>query len=712
MKVALLQFCLFNFAVLIVKMINKQINNKRRFSFLLTLSIALLAGCSGSNLGTDTPPVQETPPVAYFGQTALDLAEFESEYARSVGGREIAASDSLQMYEEFLERYVDFRLKVMYARELGLHQDSSLLSEIDTYRNQLARPYLLEKEILDPILRDLYVKKQNMVDASHILVRAGQSATPAQVDSAYAKISAIKDSIDMGIDFGDLAYRNSEDPSARGDRIGAKGRLGYFVGGQMVKAFEDRAYSTPIDSVSEIFRSEFGYHIMKIHDRRPRVLDVWASHIAVRHFKPSSLDTLDSEGRIAAAKARLDAGEDFATVAKEDSEDLDTGSRGGQIGRLRFTQQGMPEDFKTALFALENPGDYSEIVRTDYGYHIIKLDRREEPETFEEAYDELKTNASRLPRLQKAENAMAAQVREQYGTVIDTTLILNILDGRHFGSPDILNVADEDLEAVIASIGENSFTFKDVVNFAETASIPFQPDTVGLAMDALDRFLNDEALNYEAARLENRDDEFKKILDEFENGLLLFKLMEDSVWTAASQDTAGLMAYHAPRADSFWFDDRSRIISFRHSSDSLIKSIAMQLDEGMAASALISKMLEDTTQVVRIDTTFLAGPNNSVFDRALNLKEGENSGSIRNSGSYLVMINDGIEPARQKSFEEARSEVLNQYQTIIEQDLVDRLRAKYDAKKNKSMLRGAFAEDKLALEAQPELYDNMAPSGN
>ena len=258
----------------------------------------------------------------------------------------------------------------------------------------------------------------------------------------------------------------------------------------MVKAFEDRAYSTPVDSVSEIFRSDFGFHIMKIHDRQPKVPDVWASHIAVRYFKPSSLDSLDSEGRIALIKERLDAGEDFAALAKEESEDLDSGSRGGQIGRLRFTQPGMPDAFKEALFALENPGDYSDIIKTDYGYHIIKLDKRAEPETFEEAYDELKNHASRLPRLKKAENAMAGQIREKYGVTVDTTLTLDILDGRHFGVPDILNTPANQLNMEIASIGDASFTFRDVVTFAETASIPFQPDTLGLVYDALDRFLN------------------------------------------------------------------------------------------------------------------------------------------------------------------------------------------------------------------------------
>ena len=679
--------------------------------------LAGTAGCSSSNMSSVDPFDMEidTNMVAYFGQSMLDLSDFEEQYARSVGNREIAAGDSIDLYVDFLDRYVDFRLKVMYAQELGLDEDSSLIDEINTYRKQLARPYLLEKEILDPILRDLYDKKQNMVDASHILVRVGRAAGPEEVDAAFDKISLIKDSVDMGLDFGDLAYRNSEDPSARGARIGAKGRLGYFVGGQMVKEFEDQAYATPVDSVSNIFRSDFGYHIMKVHDRKERVQDVWASHIAVRHARMQSsdpADTLTAEERIALIKARLDRGEDFVAVAGEVSEDLDSRARGGQIGRLTYTQQNMPEGFKEALFNLKEPGDYSDVVRTDYGFHIVRLDKRAPNETFEESYDELKTQASRLPRVKQAETAMAMQIREKYGISVDTMLTLEILDGRHFGAADILTLPQESLQMQVASIGDRSFKFKDIVDFAETASIPFKPDTLGLVLDALDRFLNDEALNYEASKLEARDQEFKRILDEFQNGLLLFKLMEDSVWTAAAQDTAGLMAYHAPRADSFWYGDRTRIISFRSRSDSLLKSVTARLDDGMPLANLIDMIEDDSTMNVRIDTTYLEGPNNSVFDKALALDEGKYTQPIKNSNAFLVMVNQGIEKARQKTFQEARSEVLNAYQTIIEENLVGRLRKKYNAKKFYNPLENAFEADKKALAAAPKVVEDLtAPSG-
>lgn len=667
-------------------------------SLLVLTLIVLSAGCSSSNVGA---PEQEmgTPLVAQFGQHKLDLHEFEDEYARSVGGRDVALTDSLPQYEDFLDRYVDFRLKVLYAQEIGLDQDSSLKAEIETYHKQLARPYLLEKEILDPILQDLYEKKQTMVDASHILIRVGRDAPQDEVDAARAKMTAIRDSALQGVDFGELAYRNSEDPSARSNRVGARGRLGYFVGGMMVKEFEDQAYSTPVDSVSEVFRSNFGFHILTVHDRAPKIPARQISHIAIRHFQPSVRDSLSPEDRIAAIKAELDAGADFSTLAQQKSEDRESGSRGGLLGQLAYTQQGMPDSFKEAAFSLEKPGDYSDVIRTDYGYHILRLDGIEELLTFEQSYTDLKTQAARLPRVKAAETEMARKIREASGTSVDSMLTLEILAGRHFRSPDILETPDEQMEMTIASLGDQNYTFGEVVDFAETASIPFQPDTTGLVFDAIDRFLNEEALNQEAARLEDNDMEFKRILDEFQSGLLLFKLMEDSVWTAAAMDTAGLKAYHAPRADSFWFEDRTRILSLRSMSDSLLQSYITELDAGTSPANLIAAIEKDTLAAVAVDTTYLVGPNNSVFDRALNLNPGEYTDAIRNSSGFIVMINDGEAPARKKTFEEARPEVLNAYQAEVEQKLLARLRDKYDAKKYKAVLRGAFAAAEMTESA-------------
>lgn len=661
-------------------------------TLLSLLIIAGIAGCSSSNVGSEPEEMMDPSLVALIADQKVTIEDFESRYARSVGDRDLAARDSLESYEDFLDRYVDFRLKVLYAQELGLESDRGINAEINGYRDQLARPYLLEKEIMDPILMDMYEKEKVIIDASHILIRAGTASTPEELEAAEAKLTAIRDSIVAGADFGEMAATHSDDPSARGNRRGAKGRLGFFSSGQMVKGFEDAAYETEKDSVSRVFRTQFGYHILYVHEKRPRFRDLYISHIATREGLRGLDDTTTSEQRINELYKRLQAGEDFAELARTSSEDMETRPRGGQLGKISYTTPGA-EPFRDEVFALEKPGDYTEIVQTVYGYHIFHLDEIDAVKSFEESYDRLKNQASRLPRVQRAEDAMADKVMEEVGYAVDTTLTMAILNGRAFNTNGIQDTPLDSMAMPILTLGDSAFTFQQLVDFAETASIPYNPDAAVMVNYTLDRFLKDQALDLEASRLEKNDAEFARIMEEFKDGLLLFKLMEDSVWTAAAQDTAGLMAYHAPRADNYWFPDRYRIISLRSRNDSLLTSLTEKV-EANGLLSVVNMINQDTTNTIRVDTTFISENNNSIFDKALALDEGEFTQPEFNSGSYIMMANDGLEKTRQKTFAEARSEVINAYQTVLEEQLLERLRMKYKVYTNEALLNEVFAEEK------------------
>lgn len=224
--------------------------------------------------------------------------------------------------------------------------------------------------------------------------------------------------------------------------------------------------------------------------------------------------------------------------------------------------------------------------------------------------------------------------------------------------------------------------------------MPYMPDTLQRVYRTIEMFLNNAALDHEAAQLESTNDDFHTIMEEFRDGLLLFKLMEDSVWSASARDTVALMAYHAPLADSFWFPDRTRLISVRSASDSALTALTARLGAGMSVAELVRQAIADTLQFSRVDTTFLAGPNNSVYDRGLSLNAGEATAPILNAGSYIVLVNDGIELARQKTFWEARAEVLTAYQNQMEARLLDRLRARYRVRLFPERLAPAFAEEK------------------
>ena len=692
------------------------INKMKPFVFsvlFLAFALAFYTGCSSTapvSTSTMEEIMVEDLVAQYAGQT-LVLDEFERRHSRSVGGVDSAITSSQDDLVEFLERFVDFRLKVLYARELGLDQDSSLHAEISSYRTQLARPYLLERDVLDPILLDIYEKRRTMVDASHILLRLPATAPPEDTLAAFNKLTAIRDSVlNHGKDFGDMAFAYSEDPSAKQSGIGSRGRLGFFIGGMMVKNFEDRAYSTNIGGVSQVFRTQFGYHLVKVHDKKDKVPDLWVSQIQTRERQTTSNDTRTPRERLEDIRDRIVAGEEFEQLAFELSEERESGQRRGNIGKVEYLNPRIPDNFKEAVFALENPGDLTELIETQFGFHLVRLDRREEMKSFEDSYEELRSAAMRLPRVQQAEQDLAREARDRYGFTVDTTAILNTLDGHPLLSNDIYSITTEENRLVpVISIADSVYTLSNLIQFAENTGSRGIQDTLRQTMRIIDDFVLEKSINYEATNLENTDEEFKFVLDEFRDGLLLFKLMEDSVWTAAAQDTAALLEYFTPRANEFWHPDRYRIISLRTSDDSLLYNAGERLDNGIAMGEVFESLLMDTTiSPVTIDTTYLIEPNNSIFGKAVQQPVGGRTNPIINLGKYVMLINDGIDDARPKTFEEARAELVSIRQEQLEQDMIRRLRMKFDAKTYPDMLVNAYKSVKTpadSLQSSPGEMD-------
>lgn len=658
--------------------------------------MAVLAGCANSRQAARSPFAMDPSVVAVIGGDPLTLDEFEARYARSVGSREVAANDSLPAYRDFLDRYVDFRLKVMAAEAAGLDTSAQVVQEAESYRTNLARPFLLEQEVIEPIVRDLYERQQELIEVSHVLLRVQQNAPPADTLAVYERMRQLEDSLAQGVPFDELAFKYSEDPSARGraGSPGYRGHLGYITAGRVVEPFEDMAYATPVGSVSPIFRTEFGYHILKVHDRRPAMGEIRVAHIMLR-VQPTAEDSARVRALMEELQGRIAAGESFAELARQYSDDRGSAANGGDLNFIRFDMPVAP--FRDAAFALENPGDVSDIVETSYGFHLIELLERKSPPTYDEAYAILKQTAARLPRARAAEVELAREVLRQTGARVDTAFVEATL--RTFPADSMLQaLLTSDLPAetnahVVLTLGDSTYTFADLSDFARQARLTPTQDAHTLATELLTQFTTARAIDYEAGRLEQRDEEFRRVMQEFRDGLVLFKLMEDSVWTAAERDSAALLAHFEQHRDSYWFPDRTRIIGLHHRSDSVLAATVARLDAGTSLADFIASVAADSAQAIRIDTLLIADATGSIYDQALHLTPGQHTTPLQNRGGYVVLINDGILPAAPKTFEEARPEVVSQYQQVLETSLLQRLRRHYGVQLYPERLSAAFKNE-------------------
>ncbi len=631
--------------------------------------------------------------VASYGPERLTLDNFEYQYARSTGGREIAEKDSLSEYQDFLDRYVNFKLKVLEARKAGLEKDSTIQSEIANYREQLARPFLLDQKVKEPLLKDLYEKRKEVIDASHILFRLDLKASPEDTLAAYTRLAAIRDSIRLGANFGDMAVRYSEDPSAKGEGLGARGRLGYFSAGKMVKPFEDWAYRTPVGAVSPIFRTQFGYHILYVHDRKPKPSDIEIAHIMIRPGGTTPADTALALARVDSVLTRLAGGEDFADVARTASDDKSSAKGGGTLGKIAYDSR-LLASLKDASFGLKEVGDISEPVLTQFGYHIIKLIGRSEDKSFEDSRDDLGQMIARLPRAKKAQEAYAVQIRAQRRTTVDSTALLHAFNSTTVDSVfqmlDQGKIADSLRTLPIASIGDSTYTVGEFLRYSVDHPVIRKPDVAQQVFDTVDEFLNDRAIDYEVQALEDRDADFRATMAEFRDGLLLFRLMQDSVWTPASKDSVALRAYFDAHPGAYRFGDRERIIGIFSRSDAMINKLAQQLESGSSMNSVINVALTDSLSQFRVDTTLVSEKTDSIFDQAVALPTGGHTSVIPYNKGFLILFNGGSVPAREKTYEEAKAEVINVYQKILEERLLTRLRAEFNARTYPERLAGAF----------------------
>jgi len=648
---------------------------------LLPLILAI-SGCSSSGVAT-SPGGSSEPVLATFSNEQLTVSTFEERFSRASGSREAAADSSHAAFADFLTRFVDYRLKVIAGREAGLDQHPDVVSEIEQYRTNLARPYMLEQEVIDPLVRFIYERQREVVDASHILMQVGPNAPANDTLAAYNRLVAALDSVRAGMPFGTAAERFSEDPSARSQGPGSQGRLGYFTAGDMVDEFEDFAFATPVGETSPIFRTRFGYHAMFVHDRRETPADIRVAHIMVT---PSG----DEEGHHQFARLRLEgfidsvrAGVPFEELAANFSDDPGSGGRGGDLGWIPFSAP-IVEPFKSTAFSLTEPGQLSDVIQTQFGYHLIKLLERRERPTYEQAYNDLKALASRSQRAQTAQNRLADSVLEAQNVRFDIPYLTRFFAETPYDSLMARmargTVQGIDYARPLVSFADSVFTFTHVQQFMRTQRVGREENPVTMAETVLRDMARSKAIDFEASRLETRDPSFAALMNEFRDGLVLFKLMEDSVWTAAQNDSLGLIRHYEANASRYIFPDRHRIVSLTSTSDSLLTVLAQHITEGRLTYSGIAAHLGDQSGMVRIDTAFVSGTSGSIFDRAVVRQPGEFVGPLPHRGQRVVLFNDGIEPSRAKTFAEARAEVISEYQNVLESTLMERLRARYNAR--------------------------------
>jgi len=545
-----------------------------------------------NSVGLTLPPAG--PVIETLGTTSVTAREFAYVYKKNNG----TAADygTRQSVTDYLNLYTNFRLKVLDAEKHGLDTTQAFKRELDGYRQQLAQPYLTEKGVTDQLVREAYDRLGTEVNASHILVRVAPDATPADTLAAFQKITALRQRVTTGgEDFGTVARASSEDPSAKENN----GRLGYFTAMQMVYPFESAAYHTQVGQVSPPLRTRFGYHVIKVNDRRPAQGEVKVAHLMVRTTPQApKADSAAAHKKIDELYARLKKGENWNKLVGQFSEDAGSAPNGGELPA--FGTGRMIPSFEEVAFKLQKPGDIAPPVQTPYGWHIIKLVEKQPIPSFETMKPTLMSKVGKDSRSELNRAAFLKRIRQedQFREIPaakqlafaqgDTAL----LKGRYKytagqlrpatvnGRPDKAVKPGSDKLALF-TIQTQPYPVSDFLAYVQQNQRPRPTATPEFAMQQLyDQYVDQKLTDYEREHLPAKYEDYRMLVQEYRDGILLFQLMDQKVWSKAIEDTTGLRKFFATNQANYQFGQRVRGTVISAASPALLTRAQRELALG------------------------------------------------------------------------------------------------------------------------------------
>ncbi|HPE42812.1 MAG TPA: peptidylprolyl isomerase [Bacteroidales bacterium] len=619
-----------------------------------------------------------------IAEEPVTVKEFMDVYGKNNVNNQVIDQKSL---EEYLELYINFKLKVKEAESLKMDTAKAFLEELEGYRKQLAKPYFTNEKVSEALLKEAYDRKLQDVRASHILLRLDKNALPEDTLRVYQKAMELRKRILAGEDFADVAAEASEDPSARDReeipgkqsfRPGNKGDLGYFSVFDMVYPFENGAYNTPVDEISMPVRSDFGYHLIKVTERSPATGTIEVAHIylSLPINAPDSLDQEKSE-RIQRIYEEIKGGMKFEEAVKAYSEDRGSAQRDGKLSK--FTVNRIVPEFVETVKTLE-VDEISKPVRTVYGYHIIKLIGTEAPGSFEEEKAKLSERLAKDSRAQKSEQAVIAQIKKENGfkaneanlqsfiSQLDSTFV----SGKWEASEGLSN------DNSLFKLGKKNYTNKDFIAFVKSKQSKQENlNAAQYARQLFAQFTDQSCLNYEDSQLERKYPEFAALMEEYRDGILLFDLMDKEVWSKAVKDTTGLEAFYEAHKNNYMWGERADATVYTITKEDDVTRVKAILETGLSDEALLKRLDQDSIRSVRIKTgKFEKGDNNFVDMTEWKTGLSDELKTNVDKGSVFVRIHKVLAP-EPKALDEARGIITSDYQTELEKQWVNRLREKY-----------------------------------
>ncbi len=642
--------------------------------FLKVRNILLSSALAFITLTAEAQSISGKAVLFSIDQKPVSVDEFVFLYRKNHRGRD--SEFTKEKIEEYLTLFINFKLKVKEAESRGLHLSDAFVKELNSYKEELKRPFVAEASLLDKLTREAYDRMGQEIKASHILIMVKSDAPAGDTLVAYNRAIEIKKRLTAGASFKEMAEEFSEDPSAKSNG----GNLGYFSALQMVYPFEEAAFRLPVGEVSQPVRTRFGYHLIKVEDKRISRGEVEVSHILIRGADESSKKSIDK------VYAELKDGGDWNSLCSQYSQDPGTKDSGGRLRPFGPGALASAPQFEETAFAMDQPGDISVPFSTPFGWHIIRLEKKIPLAPFNEMEATLKRRVAKDDRMAISKSIESAQRKKKLNykegpdlnRMLSTMADSSVVKGEWHFRPE------KNWTAVLFSVGASDFSAQDFGIFVGKIQTPTNISPLAYMQQLYDQFVEGTLSEIEDKKLQQENPEYRNLVNEYREGILLFSIMEKEVWNKASEDSVGQRKYYEDNLQKYNAGLRVEARIFSTDNQDIIASTKNRIAQGDTLRTEELKKFKSISDF----RPYEKGDHKAIdaISWTIGLHETQAGGMY-----YLVEVSRLVPPG-QKKFEEVRASVISDYQDYLEKNWVEGLKSKYSVEVNKKGKKQVLAQ--------------------
>lgn len=642
--------------------------------------------------------------LSIIGLAVMSL-QVQAQTILEIGNSKISKDEFLKMYErnsvkgkanyneaairDYMGYYTLYKMKLKEAEEQGIDTQTKVVREIESYKNQLVQSYLKDKSINEKLTQDAYNRLKEEIEVGHIFISFAMNGDSYlfknEIDSIYKLVN------DKKYTFEDAAKAFSKDKgtSANG------GYLGYITALQTDYLFEDGIYNTKAGTISKPFKSSVGWHIVKVYNRRPNSGAVEVQQVLITAMESASEEKKKAaEEKLIQVNAEIKKGTSFDKLVATYSDDMHSKAKNGMLAPFRSGD--LNKKIEDAAFGMKKPGDIVGPIKTEYGYHFLKLVRKIPLGTYEEMKDEVFRKLEHDQRMVAAYNARNEEVKKSIQYVANEDVLAAIKKSATTSKDfyDVLEQSEFKPDAVLFSIGTKKYTAREFVKYIETIN-----KGRTLRLNNSDKIIDDFFGNYSARmisdvryeKLYKENAEFRETLQSYKEGIIIFDMNQSKIWKRANDDTLGLVDFYQKNQGKYMWQPSVDGKVFQSTTKSDLDRLLAEIQSGSTPNAAFESLLIDTQNPVQIGIQEGRIELSKLNAKAEDLTPQKISKVFNNNGVYYLVFPYTVYPAiAPKSLQEAKGFVVSDYQEYLESEWVASLKKKYPVKVHESVLKTVF----------------------